>query len=314
LYERAGRWSKLLYLCLVLLRRVAQLRHVITADAVFFRGPVFPYGPPVFERIIYWLNKCLVIDLDDAIWEPPAYVTSPFVRFMDFGWTAKMARISRHAIAGNVTIADYIAARGCPVTIIPTCIDMALHRQKTYVENKDGVIRLGWTGLKDNLGYVDAVLPALRDLSARYPLELVVATGGVYTAEGVRVNNRVWRIEEEFEYLSDVEIGLMPLEDTPRARGKCAFKALQYMGVGTPVVLSPVGMNAEVVEDGVTGFLADSMDEWREKLERLILDSELRERMGRAARRVVEERYSIDAHYQSFKRVMEKAALREMGG
>ncbi len=100
----------------------------------------------------------------------------------------------------------------------------------------------------------------------------------------------------------------MPLEDTPRARGKCAFKALQYMGVGTPVVLSPVGMNADVVKDGVTGFLADSMDEWRNKLERLILDSALRERMGCAARQAVEERYSIDAHYQSFRQVMEKAA------
>lgn len=308
LYERPGRWGKMLYLFLVLLRRVAQVRHVLAADAVFFRGPVFPYGPPVFERIIHLFNKRLVVDLDDAIWEPPAYVNSPFVRLMDFGWTAKMARLCRHAVAGNAIIADYVQERGCPATIIPTCIDMTLHTQKNYPERADGKVVLGWTGLKDNLGYLDAILPALQALARDYPIELMVSTGKPYEAEGVAVNNRLWKLADEINYLAEADIGLMPLEDTPRARGKCAFKALQYMGVGTPVVLSPVGMNAEVVEDGLTGFLADSVEIWRDRLERLIRDPALRERMGRAARRAIEERYSIDACYPEFKRVMEHVA------
>ena len=100
----------------------------------------------------------------------------------------------------------------------------------------------------------------------------------------------------------------MPLEDTPRARGKCAFKALQYMGVGTPVVLSPVGMNRDVVEDGVTGFIADTPEEWRDRLERLITDPALRERMGRAARRYIETQFSITAWYPVFKKVLEEAS------
>ena len=308
LYESSGRFGKLLYLILVLLGRIVQLRHVFSADVVFFRGPVFPYGPPVFERIIHFLNKHLVMDLDDAIWERPAFVSSPFVRFMDFEWTAKMAKLCCHAVAGNAVIKEYLERAGCPATIIPTCIDMELHRAKTYDADTGRPVVLGWTGLSDNLGYLDRIAPVIRALADKYPLELMISTAKAYAYPDIAIRNRVWTMSEEIDYLMEADIGLMPLEDTPRARGKCAFKALQYMGVGTPVVLSPVGMNREVVEDGVTGFLADSPAEWHDKLERLITSPELRERMGRAARQYIELHYSVTAFYPVFREVMMKAA------
>lgn len=311
LYEASGRVGKLLFLFLVLFRRLLQLRHVLGADAVFFRGPVFPYGPPLLERIIHAINPWLIMDLDDAIWERPAFVTSPFVRFMDFNWTSKMARLCHHAIVGNPVIQHYVEEAGCPATIIPTCIDMDVHYQKDYTSSEGRPVVLGWTGLSDNLGYLDRIAPVIASLSKRYPLELMVSTGKSYYFPGISIRNRLWRLEEEIAYLTEADIGLMPLEDTPRARGKCAFKALQYMGVGTPVVLSPVGMNAEIVEDGVTGFLADTEAAWYDKLERLILDASLRERMGRAARRVVEQHYSITAYYPIFKRVLEEVGSRK---
>ena len=308
IYESSGRPGKFLYLLLVLLRRIFQLRHVLGADAVFFRGPVFPYGPPVFERLIHVFNKRLVMDLDDAIWERPAFVESPFVRFMDFGWTAKMAKLCRHAIAGNEVIKAYVEERGCPATIVPTCIDMDLHGQKEYRRGENAPVVLGWTGLSDNLGYLDRIAPVIKKLADRYPVEMMVSTGKPYQYPGITVRNRPWTMSEEIDYLTGADIGLMPLEDTPRARGKCAFKALQYMGVGTPVVLSPVGMNREVVEDGVTGFLAESLEEWQDKLERLIASPDLRERMGRAARRYIEQQFSITAYYPVFKRALEGVA------
>ncbi len=307
LYESPGRAGKLAYLFWVLLRRLFQLRHVPGADVVFFRGPVFPYGPPVLERIIHRLNKHLVMDLDDAIWERPAFVHSPFVRFMDFGWTVKMAKWCRHAVAGNEVIKSYVERAGCPATVIPTCIDMDLHRQKDYDTTPERPVVLGWTGLSDNLGYLDRIAPVITSLSERYPLELMISTAKPYHSPGISIRNRRWTMDEEIAYLTEAVIGLMPLEDTPRARGKCAFKALQYMGVGTPVVLSPVGMNRDVVEDGVTGFLADAPEEWRDRLERLIADAGLRERMGRASRRYIGAQFSITAWYPVFKKVLEDA-------
>jgi glycosyltransferase involved in cell wall biosynthesis len=137
---------------------------------------------------------------------------------------------------------------------------------------------------------------------------LHIATGKPYALAGVTVENEHWTPEREIAYLQHADIGLMPLHNTPRARGKCAFKALQYMAVGTPVVLSPVGMNAEVVEDGVTGYLADTPEEWKAKLARLITDPALRERMGRAARERVREHYSHEVYFPVLKGVLERAA------
>lgn len=314
MYEGRSRLGKLIYLMAVVLTRIAQLRHVIGADVVYFRGPVFEYGPPVFERIIHLFCKHLVFDIDDAVWERPAHVDSPFLRAVDFDWTWKMCAMCSHAVVGN----RYLAERVGPhmptgaVSIIPTCIDMEKHTPKTYPVRAPGEpVVLGWTGLADNLGYMKPIEPVLRELATRYPLKILVTTGRDYVLDGVEVENRRWRMEGEIQYLQEADIGLMPLQDTPRARGKCAFKALQYMGVGTPCVISPVGMNAEVIAEGVDGCLADTPEEWRAKLERLIADAGARERMGRAAREAVIAKYSHEANWPVFQAAIAAAAERD---
>lgn len=308
LYEDGNKFQKLLYHAIVLFTRIAQLGHVIGADAVFFRGPMFDYGPPILEQMICRLNRHMVFDIDDAIWEPPAYVTSRFKGLIDYGWVRKMAAMSRHAIVGNAHLADYVRPMNPNITVVPTCIDMDRHTAKTYDDDASRPVRLGWTGLKDNLGYLKMIAPVLQNLAREHDIELHIASGKDYALEGVKVVNHRWKLNEEIFYLQDADIGLMPLVDSPRARGKCAFKALQYMGVGTPCVISPVGLNAEVIDDGVTGFLAGTPDAWREKLGVLIRDAALRQRMGEAARRVVVDRYSHDANYPAFRAAIEATA------
>ena len=306
-FDRSGMAGKLWLLLKVLGRRLAQLRHVPGADVVYFRGPLFPYGPPVLERMCRWLNRRLVFDIDDAIWEPPAHVDSFFLRLVDYGWTRKMAALCTHGVVGNETLKAYVEPLNPNVTVIPTCIDMDLHREKEYTKGRSTV--LGWTGLKDNLGYLRPIEPVLQALAGEHPLLLHVATGKEYRLEGVTVVNERWILGREIPYLRYADIGLMPLHDTPRARGKCAFKALQYMAVGTPVVLSPVGMNAEVVEDGVSGFLAHTPAGWQAVLQRLIRDPALRERMGRAARKRVLERYCHGVYYPELKALLERVSV-----
>lgn len=309
LWEGRGRASKLLYLMLVVARRVAQLRHVPGADVVFFRGPVFPYGPTVFERIIHRINPRMVFDIDDAVWERPAYVESFFLRFQDFHWVFKMGRLCRAGVAGNRYLQERLAERGFDTVIIPTCVDAEGHAAKAYPPADRHPVVLGWNGLADNLGYLSVVENALRRLASNHDIELHIATvGKEYAIEGVRVVNRRWRAEDEFDYLQEPDIGLMPLTPSPRALGKCAFKALQFMAVGTPCVVSPVGMNADVIEDGVTGFLASSPEEWHDKLARLIEDGALREDMGRKAREYVLAHFTHKAHYAALKAVLEQAA------
>lgn len=314
LWDRGNKFTKALYVVLTTLNRVGQFRHVFGADAVFFRGPVmaYGYGPPVFERLIRVVNPRMVYDIDDAVWEPPDGVTSPFMAIVDLDWVWKMCRMCRHGIVGNTYLKENVEKHNPNVTIIPTCIDMDLHTQKVYPSGDEPVV-LGWTGLYTNLVYMDLIADVIKELAQKYNIKLSIATGRPYELAGVEVVNHRWQKKDEINYLQEADIGLMPLEYSRCAVGKCAFKALQYMGVGTPCVISPVGMNAEVVEDGVNGFLADNPEEWYAKLEQLIVDASVRERMGRAARQTVIEKYSHQANYPKFKRVMELVATGETG-
>jgi glycosyltransferase involved in cell wall biosynthesis len=124
----------------------------------------------------------------------------------------------------------------------------------------------------------------------RFRLRVIGATP--YELPGVDVENIKWRSASEVEDLRPVDIGIMPLPDDPWARGKCALKALQYMALAIPTVLSPVGVNAEVVQDGQNGYLASTEDQWVEKLTRLLHNSELRQQLGVAGRRTLENNYS----------------------
>src|SRR5206468_3457063 len=103
-----------------------------------------------------------------------------------------------------------------------------------------------------------------------------------------------WSEDNEIARIAAFDIGIMPLHDTPWERGKCAYKLLQVMAAGTPVIASPVGVNAQVVRHGINGFLANTTEEWIDALRRLAADPALRRRMGAEARRTVEDRYSTE--------------------
>ena len=103
-----------------------------------------------------------------------------------------------------------------------------------------------------------------------------------------------WDSDTEVANLSDLDIGVMPLFDDLWSKGKCGFKIIQYLGVGTPVVATPVGINRDVVEDGVNGFRASTKEEWHEKLSILIEDAALRERMGREGRKRIMDGYTVE--------------------
>jgi glycosyltransferase involved in cell wall biosynthesis len=110
------------------------------------------------------------------------------------------------------------------------------------------------------------------------------------------VEVRPWRTETEVEDLADLDVGIMPLADTDWERGKCGLKALQYMALGVPAVVSPVGVNTEIVRDGENGLLAATGEEWERALERLLADDGLRRRLGDAGRATVESGYSARVH------------------
>jgi glycosyltransferase involved in cell wall biosynthesis len=274
-----------IYYPLALLSRLSQLRDLRADDIVFFQRPMFEWPWIGLERAAARGRKS-IFDFDDAIY------------LNRFGRSKLRRLVERvdHVIAGNRTLAE-AAVAPAKTTIIPTAIDTNRVRSVAPrpVSGADAVV--GWTGTHGNYRQLAAarvgIGRALRRTGARFlvicdrppPREL----------DDLRPEFVPWRADRETEDLARIDIGVMPLPDTNYARGKCAFKLLQYMALGRPGVASPVGANVEVVSNGQDGLLASTDEEWEEHLVTLIADPDERARMGAAARRRVESSYSIPA-------------------
>jgi glycosyltransferase involved in cell wall biosynthesis len=194
-------------------------------------------------------------------------------------------------MAGNSYLADYARQYNENVTIVPTTIDTDKYLFESPPE-KDGHLTIGWSGSFSTVQHLDTVREALQELAKRKAFRLRVIGTPNYELPGVDVESLPWRSETEISDLKPIDIGIMPLPDDRWSKGKCGLKALQYMALGIPTVCSPVGVNSVIIQDGENGYIADGVDDWVAKLESLLQDGELRKRLGRAGREVVEREYS----------------------
>jgi len=212
-------------------------------------------------------------------------------------------------VAGN----DYLAARARQagarmIEIIPSVIDVSRYGGASAAPAvRDGKAVVGWIGIPLNAHYLTLIAPALRRVSDDVTLHVV---GGPVPDDlaGVPAESFAWTERDEIARIEAFDVGIMPLADTPWERGKCAYKLLQVMAAGKPVVASPVGANREVVRHGENGFLAESADEWADALRTLARDPALRARLGSAARRSIADGYSVDAVTPRLAAILAEAA------
>jgi glycosyltransferase involved in cell wall biosynthesis len=222
----------------------------------------------------------------------PANPLFSWLRFP--GKTAVLCRLARQVLAGNAFLASYARRFNPRVSVVPTTIDT--DRYSPSLRRPGSVPVIGWTGSYSTARYLEALRPVLQRLGRRHEFRVVVVGAPGLAADGVEVEARPWRSASEVSDLADIDIGVMPLDDTEWERGKCGLKALQYMALGIPAVASPVGVNVEIVRDGENGLLAASDEEWERALERLLADAGLRRRLGDAGRATVESGYSARVH------------------
>lgn len=195
-------------------------------------------------------------------------------------------------VAGNEILAEYVLRYNLRICIAPTPVDANTIPTKRG-SSEDKVV-IGWIGTPYNLAYVENISDALRQVCAKYGdrvlVRLCTAPASV-RLDGVNWELSPWSLKMQYETLTSFDIGIMPLTEDGWSRAKCAYKALLYMAAGLPSVISPVGINNYVLEEGVTGSFASSTQEWTEKLSALIDDAALRRRMGSAAREYVLAHY-----------------------
>jgi glycosyltransferase involved in cell wall biosynthesis len=227
-----------------------------------------------------------VLDVDDAIW------LNGDGRFAD-----RLAQRCERIICGNAWLAEYFGRITPNIDIVPTGIDVAIYRPGG--SPAAGPRRIGWIGTLPNMRYLTICQAAIGRVLQRHPdVELAIVCDHrpppLPDVPPARVRHIPWSQAAEVSALQSFAVGIMPLDNTDWERGKCSFKMLQYMACGVPVVVSPVGMNAEVLGRGGLGFAARTAAEWEDALEALLTDPDRAQQMGQEGRRVVERHFSVD--------------------
>lgn len=280
-----------------------RLRDVMRApryDIVFIYREAIMVGSSIFERLLRLSGAKIIFDFDDSIW-----LNDTSAGNQNLAWlkrpqkTNTIISLSHLTLAGNEYLAQYARKFSKNVAVMPTTIDLRYHSPKHRYSN---TICIGWTGTSTTLRHFVDIVPILIKLKEKYgsKISFMLINNVAYNNDALELKTTPWQLHTEIEDLSKIDIGIMPLPNDQWANGKCGFKGLQYMSLGIPTIMSPVGVNAQIIKHSQNGFLANSPDDWFHYLSMLIENNELRHTIGQAGYETVKQHYSVQAHQQQY--------------
>ena len=289
-------------------QRIVLLLCIRRFDLAIVHCELFPYLPSWGERWLRWKKVPFLYDFDDAIFHQYDCNKKALVRQL---FSKKIARIIHYAsgvYAGNQYLADYSKQFNKNVHIFPTVVDLNRYTEKKW-DNKEALFTIGWIGSPSTAAFVREITPALKKFLETRKAKLVLIGAGKTEIPGLNYENVPWEEKSEIQNLHHFTVGIMPLrEQTSWDKGKCAFKLIQYMACGIPVIGSRIGANIEVVPEEEVGFLATTTEEWLAALEKLYQNRELARRLGGNGRKRVEKLYSLQGIQVQWLEQMQKAA------
>lgn len=277
-----------------MLHRVSQMRRRPKPDLIWIEKEALPWVPWLMERALIARGIPIVSDYDDAVFHRYDKHRSLVVRVLLGRKIGRLMAASALVVAGNPYLADHARHSGArQVETIPTVVDLDAYDVDPARKRRDKP-RIGWIGTPETWqGFAQPVHKVLAHLLGQHKAVFRAVGAAMQPETRGTLELIPWTEGTEVELIKSMDIGVMPLPNTPWARGKCGYKLIQYMACGLPVVASPVGVNRDIVEHGVNGFLAESDEEWRAAIDTLLNDADLRHRMGTAGRRKVEQQYSL---------------------
>lgn len=317
LYSGRGAVRKAVGMIEPLLQRVAGMAEARKYDVLVVQREAMFFGPALFERLYRRFGRLpMVLDLDDATYIPyvsPSYGrVGSFLKF--FGKANELIRSSSVVTCGNRFIAEYASSLGAETEVVPTVVDPDVFRP---IPGGDGDVVVGWIGTHSTFRVLESIFPVMQRLAARHKFVFKIIGSGrdEIRLPGVEVQNLPWRLDREVEDFQSLDIGLYPVAVTESMPAnwivaKSGFKAIQYLAVGIPFVMSPVGVCAEIGVPGSTHFNANSHEEWFGALDKLLSDGQLRQRMGAAGRRHSLEHYSLQDQVKKLSDVFHSVAER----
>ena len=303
----SGRPSSKASIAAAYVRRVRQLLHRPAPDLLWVYAELFPWLPAAFERIAFRSQSPVLYDFDDAFFQPYNDHRNRLVRRLLGNKLVPLIEGAAAVTAGNPYLRDYAARHNAATHLLPTVVDV--DRYRPAAQQREGRLTIGWIGSPSTWQFVRPLLPLLAELARERGVRFA-AVGAGAAAEADRFDGlsfEPWSEAGEIAAVQAMDIGIMPLPDEPRARGKSGYKLIQYMACGLPVVASTVGVNSTIVVDGATGLLAGDMAEWRRALLQLIDRAGLRRDMGEAGRARAVDAYSLQVHAPRLVEIMRQA-------
>lgn len=271
-------------------------------SVIFIHREAAPLGPPIVEWYLKKvLGKKIIYDFDDAIWIPNTSAQNKIASLVKAFWKVKyICRWSYKISAGNDYLCSFARQSGAETIVkIPTVVNTdTRYNQLKQHQNKKLVV--GWTGSHSTLKFIDELIPVLQLLQEEIHFTFLVIADKKPELDLKYWEFCPWNEKSEIEDLLKIDIGVMPLKNDAWSEGKCGFKLIQYLSLGIPAVANSVGVNKQIVEDGINGFLADDAPQWEKSLRTLLISEELRSSMGKQGRSKMVSEYSIASLKNNF--------------
>lgn len=296
LYTKGQYFRKLLIELKCWKKRFRDIKRAKHHDAVFIHREALMTFSTFFERQLAKANSNVVYDFDDAIWLPEVSEGNKNLQLLKqpekVNTTMAYAKV---VFAGNAYLAEHASQFCKNVKIMPTTIDTSYHLPSKQKEN--GAVTIGWTGTQTTLKYLKSIQNVFVVLKEKYQnkIDFIIICDTKPEWFPVDYQYVKWNRNDEIQQLNRIDVGIMPLIENEWTKGKCGFKGLQYMATEAATVMSPVGVNLEIIDHGENGYLADSEDDWIQYLSDLVDSKDLRIALGKNGRKTVQEKYSVES-------------------
>lgn len=308
IYKRGYFFQKVFYTIVGYFRRISDLFRVRKYDLVYIHLWVTPFGLPFFERLFAGLSRKMIFDIDDLVYlKDLKSRATPFIsKFKGAQKPLYLMREADHVITCTPYLDNFVRQYNLNTTDISSTVDTNAYKEKEDYSLKEEKLIIGWSGSLSTAKYLHLLDEVFKDLKNHVSFKLLVLGDKNFNIDGVDVEAYDWSKEVELPTIRRFDIGLYPLPDEEWVYGKSSLKAIQYMAMGIPTVATAIGTNFRVIEDGESGFLVNTNEQWITCLTELAGDATLRQRIGKKAREKVVAHFSIEANKSAYLNILHK--------
>lgn len=300
IWEHRPKWKVFHKVVFAYFKRLMLIVSMPSNSIAYIGAELFPYLPYGFEYLFKLKKVKYIIEFDDAIFHYYDMNSSKYIRYFLGSKTAKAIANASYIITGAEYLTNFALQYNQSVVEIPTTIDAEKYSSSTLINTEEFVI--GWIGSFSQSIHILGLLPVFKRLAENYNYKLHLVGFDKYLEkelEGIPYEIIEWTDAGEIVEMSKFSVGIMPLDDSPFSNGKCAFKLVQYMGIGIPTISTPLRSNININKDSENIF-ASSPEEWYSAFEKVIQQKQFYNKIGMKNKEIAMNNYTIQANYAKY--------------